>query len=73
VVLKAYSIAQVLRAFLPDLLPANRYEAATLDGVSFWCYFWYIKLPTINPTLVLAIVTTNIFSLRSFEQVFAKT
>jgi multiple sugar transport system permease protein len=64
-----------LVSFLAGLqtIPANRYEAATLDGANYWQQFWYITLPGLRPTLVLALVTTSIFSLRSFEQVFAVT
>jgi multiple sugar transport system permease protein len=64
-----------LVSFLAGLqtIPANRYEAATLDGANFWQQFWHITLPGLRPTLVLALVTTSIFSLRSFEQVFAVT
>jgi multiple sugar transport system permease protein len=64
-----------LVSFLAGLqtIPSNRYEAAALDGANFWQQFWYITLPGIRPTLVLALVTTSIFSLRSFEQVFAVT
>jgi multiple sugar transport system permease protein len=64
-----------LVSFLAGLqtIPANRYEAAALDGANSWQQFWYVTLPGIRPTLVLALVTTSIFSLRSFEQVFAVT
>jgi multiple sugar transport system permease protein len=64
-----------LVSFLAGLqtIPANRYEAAALDGASSWQQFWYITLPGLRPTLLLALVTTSIFSLRSFEQVFAVT
>jgi multiple sugar transport system permease protein len=64
-----------LVSFLAGLqtIPTNRYEAAALDGANSWQQFWYITLPGIRPTLVLALVTTSIFSLRSFEQVFAVT
>jgi multiple sugar transport system permease protein len=64
-----------LVSFLAGLqtIPGNRYEAAALDGANSWQQFWYITLPGLRPTLVLALVTTSIFSLRSFEQVFAVT
>jgi multiple sugar transport system permease protein len=64
-----------LVSFLAGLqtIPANRYEAATLDGANSWQQFWHITLPGLRPTLVLALVTTSIFSLRSFEQVFVVT
>ncbi|MDJ0693642.1 sugar ABC transporter permease [Mastigocoleus sp. MO_188.B34] len=54
-------------------IPPSRYEAAQLDGANNWQQFWYITLPGLQPTLVFAIVTTAIFTLRSFEQVYVIT
>ncbi|MGA9378630.1 MAG: sugar ABC transporter permease, partial [Phormidium sp.] len=49
------------------------YEAAELDGANEWQQFWHITLPGLRPTLVFATVTTAIFTLRSFEQVYVVT
>jgi multiple sugar transport system permease protein len=54
-------------------IPPSRYEAAELDGANAWQQFWYITLPGLRPTLIFAIVTTIIFTLRSFEQVYVVT
>jgi multiple sugar transport system permease protein len=54
-------------------IPLNRYEAAEMDGAGFWQQFWYITLPGLRPTLIFATVTTAIFTLRSFEQVYMIT
>ncbi|MDY7014724.1 MAG: sugar ABC transporter permease [Cyanobacteriota bacterium] len=54
-------------------IPQSRYEAAELDGANAWAKFWYITLPGLRPTLVFATVTTAIFTLRSFEQVYVMT
>ncbi len=64
-----------LVVFLAGLqaIPINRYEAAQLDGANRWQQFWYITLPGLQPTLVFATVTTAIFTLRSFEQVYVIT
>jgi multiple sugar transport system permease protein len=64
-----------LVVFLAGLqtIPQSRYEAAELDGANSWAKFWYITLPGLQPTLVFAIVTTAIFTLRSFEQVYIIT
>jgi multiple sugar transport system permease protein len=64
-----------LVVFLAGLqtIPQSRYEAAELDGAGSWSKFWYITLPGLKPTLVFAIVTTVIFTLRSFEQVYVIT
>ncbi|GAC1460514.1 MAG: sugar ABC transporter permease [Chamaesiphon sp.] len=54
-------------------IPMSRYEAAELDGANSWQQFWYITLPGLRPTLVFVTVTTAIFTLRSFEQVYIIT
>jgi len=54
-------------------IPTSRYEAAELDGANAWQQFWYITLPGLQPTVVFATVTTVIFTLRSFEQVYVVT
>ena len=64
-----------LVVFLAGLqtIPQSRYEAAELDGAAAWQQFWHITLPGLRPTLVFATVTTAIFTLRSFEQVYVIT
>lgn len=64
-----------LVVFLAGLqtIPQSRYEAAELDGANDWAKFWYITLPGLKPTLVFAVLTTAIFTLRSFEQVYIIT
>ncbi|HEY9650594.1 MAG TPA: sugar ABC transporter permease [Coleofasciculaceae cyanobacterium] len=54
-------------------IPPSRYEAAELDGANSWQQFWYITLPGLLPTLIFATITTTIFTLRSFEQVYVIT
>lgn len=54
-------------------IPISRYEAAELDGAGAWQKFWYITLPGLRSTIVFATVTTAIFTLRSFEQVYVIT
>lgn len=54
-------------------IPPSRYEAAELDGANAWQQFWHITLPGLRPTLVFATITTAIFTLRSFEQVYVIT
>ena len=54
-------------------IPPSRYEAAELDGANSWQQFWYITLPGLRPTIIFATITTVIFTLRSFEQVYVIT
>ncbi|MDX1976311.1 MAG: sugar ABC transporter permease [Pseudanabaenaceae cyanobacterium bins.68] len=64
-----------LVVFLAGLqtIPASRYEAAELDGADPWAKFWHITLPGLSSTTVLVLITTLIFTLRGFEQVFVVT
>ncbi len=54
-------------------IPISRYEAAELDGANAWQKFRYVTLPGLRPTIVFVTVTTAIFTLRSFEQVYVIT
>lgn len=54
-------------------IPQSRYEAAELDGANSWQKFRYITLPGLQSTLIFATITTAIFTLRSFEQVYIIT
>lgn len=54
-------------------IPTSRYEAAMLDGANAWQRFWHITLPGLRPTLIFVTVTTAIFTLRGFEQVYIVT
>ncbi|MGF1674611.1 MAG: carbohydrate ABC transporter permease [Rivularia sp. (in: cyanobacteria)] len=54
-------------------IPVSRYEAAELDGANNWEQFWYVTLPGLRPTLIFTTITTIIFTLRSFEQVYVIT
>lgn len=54
-------------------IPASRYEAAELDGAEAWQAFWHITLPGLRPTFIFALITTLIFTLRSFEQPYVMT
>ena len=64
-----------LVVFLAGLqtIPQSLYEAAELDGANGWAKFRYITIPGLRLTLIFAILTTAIFTLRSFEQVYIIT
>jgi multiple sugar transport system permease protein len=54
-------------------IPQTRYEAAELDGADNWGQFWYVTLPGLRPTTIFVIISTVIFTFKSFEQVYVVT
>ncbi|MFO8041013.1 MAG: sugar ABC transporter permease [Sodalinema sp.] len=64
-----------LVVFLAGLqaIPQSRYEAAKLDGANGFQQFRHVTVPGLYPTLVFVMVTTAMFTLRSFEQVYVMT
>ncbi len=64
-----------LVVFLAGLqaIPQNLYDAAELDGASDRQQFWHITLPSLRSTLIFATITTAIFTLKGFEQVYVVT
>ncbi len=49
------------------------YEAASIDGASWLQKFIRITIPLIRPEMFVVILTTTIFALKTFGQVFAMT
>jgi len=54
-------------------IPADLYEAATLDGAGRWQQFRGITLPQLRPTLLFGAVYTGIGYLQVFEEPFVMT
>ena len=49
------------------------YEAAAIDGASWLQKFFRITIPLIRPELFVVVLTTTIFALKAFGQIFAMT
>lgn len=54
-------------------IPADLYEAATIDGAGRWQQFRGITLPLLRPTLLFGAVVTGIGYLQLFEEPFVMT
>lgn len=54
-------------------IPRSYYEAAEIDGVSWWTVLWEITLPLLKPTIVFIVVFSSIGFLRIFDHVFNMT
>ena len=49
------------------------YEAADIDGATFWQQFRYITLPLLRPTSLLVLVLTTVTVVRSYPLILALT
>lgn len=54
-------------------IPHSYYEAARIDGVSWWTQLVEITIPLLRPTIVFIVVFSSIGFLRIFDQVFNMT
>ncbi|WP_172297295.1 ABC transporter permease subunit [Pseudoruegeria sp. HB172150] len=54
-------------------IPPSYYEAARIDGVSWWTVLWEITIPLLKPTIVFIVVFSSIGFLRIFDTVFNMT
>jgi len=53
-----------------QMIPAEVYEAAKVDGSSAWRTFWRITLPLVKPALVVAVLFRMLDVLRMFDLPF---
>ena len=53
-----------------QIIPAEVYEAARVDGASAWRTFWRITLPLVKPALVVAVLFRILDVLRMFDLPF---
>ncbi|MDQ0824283.1 ABC-type sugar transport system permease subunit [Arthrobacter sp. B2I5] len=54
-------------------IPAQHYEAASLDGAGAWRQFFSITLPQLAPTTVMIVLLQILASLKIFDQVYQMT
>jgi raffinose/stachyose/melibiose transport system permease protein len=54
-------------------IPLDYYEAAALDGASFWGQFLNITIPLLVPSLTITAVLNTIHGLKTFDLIFALT
>lgn len=49
------------------------YEAAELDGASWWQRLWSVTVPQIRPEIFVVLLTCTIAALKSFDKIFVLT
>ena len=56
-----------------QVIPAEYYEAARIDGANGWDEFWKITLPLLMPTLTVTTVLNLLYGLKVFDAVYVLT
>lgn len=54
-------------------IPADLYEAAKVDGASFWQEVWHVTLPQVRPVIVAVTLLLVIWGLNSITLIYAIT
>lgn len=54
-------------------LPHEPFEAAHVDGATRWQRFWYITLPMLKPTFLVALLLRTMQSFKVFDIIYATT
>lgn len=54
-------------------LPTEPYESALIDGASSVQLFWYLTLPMLRPTLMVALMFRSIDALKTFDIIYVIT
>jgi ABC-type sugar transport system permease subunit len=49
------------------------YEAAEIDGASWWRKFWHITVPQIRPEIYVVLLTCTVAAIKSFDKIFILT
>jgi ABC-type sugar transport system permease subunit len=65
-------IALLLLAGL-QTIPGSLAEASRIDGANAWQHFWYVKLPLLTPTLLIASMFRALDAFRIFDLVYVLT
>jgi ABC-type sugar transport system permease subunit len=54
-------------------IPRELYEAAEMDGASWWSAFWSLTLPLLRPILAVTLILRTAFSFMVFDEILAIT
>jgi multiple sugar transport system permease protein len=54
-------------------IPVELYEAAKIDGASWWKTFWRITVPMLKPATIVVVTMTLLWELKIFDIVYAVT
>jgi len=69
------SVPFIAILFLAGLskIPTILYRAARLDGANAWQQFWHVTLPSLRPTIAVAVILQTLWALRIFDLIYVLT
>jgi multiple sugar transport system permease protein len=72
VLMSLWTVGATVVIFLAALqgVPRDLYEAASLDGASWWGRFWHITLPGISGAVYFVVIVDTINALQSFTEAY---
>jgi trehalose/maltose transport system permease protein len=56
-----------------QVIPADLYEAAALDGATAWQSFWRVTLPLLKPAILIALIFRTAQAFMVFDHIYALT
>jgi multiple sugar transport system permease protein len=54
-------------------VPQEQYEAAEMDGASWWAQFWHVTLPNIKHVLIIVVLFGTVWTISDFNIIFVLT
>lgn len=54
-------------------IPNELYEAADMDGASWYCKYWYVTLPLLQPVIAVVVLFSTIWTFADFQIVYILT
>lgn len=75
IVMSIWGVGGTMLIYLSALqsVPTVLYEAATVDGASFWHKFWHITIPMISPVILFNGIMLTIAAFQIFTPVYIMT
>ena len=72
-VLKSAGFGMILFLAAMNNIPESVYEAADIDGCSFWQKQWHVTVPLVKPIVLFLIITGLMGALNAFTEIYAMT
>lgn len=70
-VLKSAGFGMILFMAAMNNIPDSVYEAADIDGASFWQKHWHVTIPLVKPIVLFLVITGLMGSLNAFTEIYA--